>query len=104
MDYRHLSSTTLLSLPETQALVQAGSAREPARWPACTQREHVHASGSERPCLSRSWSLVQLRSLGFRDWGPLPEEQVSRSDPMDLHSSRSAVGPDCMEVSTHENY
>ena len=46
---------------------------------------------------------MQLRSLGFRDWGPLPEEQVSRSDPMDLHSSRSGVGPDCMEVSNHGN-
>ena len=44
---------------------------------------------------------MQLRSLGFRDWGPLPEEQVSRSDPMDLHSSRSGVGSDYMEVSNH---
>ena len=42
---------------------------------------------------------MQLRSLGFRDWGPLPEEQVSRSDPMDLHSSRTGVGSDYMEVS-----
>ena len=86
----HSSSTTVLSLPKTLPLVQARSAREP-------QQDYARAPGSE--CLSRSWSLGALRSLGFRDWGTPLEEQVSRSDPMDLHSSRAGAGSDYMEVS-----
>lgn len=99
MNHRALEKPMLSSLPEDIPLVQARPAREPPRGIACTQRGHGHAQGSET--LSRAWSLGQLRGPAFGDWGPLFEEQVSRSDPMDLHSTHCGLGSDYMEVSNH---